>query len=240
MSTATAVRPGSGAMFDAIAERYDLVNRIASLGLDRSWRRAAIQALALGTGARVLDVATGTADVAIAIARRYADARVVGIDPSVRMLERGARKLHRAGLDGRVELLPGDAMALPFDAESFDAAICAFGIRNVPDREAVLREMRRVTRRGGRVVVLELGEPRGALGRIARLHVHHVVPWLGAWLSSAPAYRYLSRSIAAFPPPERFAEQMRAVGLVPVHIRSLTFGAAWLFAAECPLDVAAR
>ncbi len=228
-----APRAGSGAMFDAIAERYDLLNRILSLGVDQGWRRRTVRALALPAGGRALDLATGTADLAIQIARHYPEAHVVGVDPSRRMLEVGRRKLAGAGLEDRVTLEDGDAERLRFEDASFDGVSIAFGIRNVPDRDAALREMARVTRPRGRVVVLELSEPRGGvMGALARFHVHSVVPALGAMLSGASEYRYLQRSIAAFPPAEAFAERMRAAGLDVLEAVPLTFGVAHLYVAE--------
>jgi demethylmenaquinone methyltransferase/2-methoxy-6-polyprenyl-1,4-benzoquinol methylase len=227
-----AARPGSGEMFDAIAARYDLVNRVLSFGIDQSWRRATVAALQLGSGARVLDVATGTGDLAIQVARAAADVRVVGLDPSAKMLEIGRQKIRDGGLGERVELRAGDAQELPFADSTFDGVCIAFGIRNVPDRARALREMARVTRPGGRIAVLELSEPRGVLAPIARLHVHTLVPWVGALLSGAREYRYLERSIAAFPPPERFAEMMEQAGLEVVEVRPMTFGACHLFVGE--------
>ena len=227
-----ASRLGSGDMFDAIAARYDMVNRVLSFGVDQSWRRATVAALQIGPGARVLDVATGTGDLAIQVARSAADVRVVGIDPSEKMLEIGRQKIERAALGDRVELCSGDAQELPFSDAQFDGVCIAFGIRNVPDRVRGLREMARVTRPGGRIAILELSEPRGLLAPIARLHVHTLVPWVGALLSGAREYRYLERSIAAFPPPEQFAEMMQQAGLEVAEVRPLTFGACHLFVGE--------
>lgn len=233
------VRGGSGAMFDRIAARYDLLNRLMSLGLDAAWRRrlvrslddAATSALAAGVDRlEFLDVATGTADVALAIARAHSDARVVGLDPSREMLAVGRTKADARGLAERVELIEGDAQALPFEDGRFAASTISFGIRNVPDRLLGLREMARVTRRGGLVVVLELNEPeRGLLAPLAKLHVHHIVPRLGAWLSGAQEYRYLQTSIAAFPPPEEFAGMMESAGLRVEGLTSLGFGSAHLY-----------
>ncbi|MFO7181744.1 MAG: bifunctional demethylmenaquinone methyltransferase/2-methoxy-6-polyprenyl-1,4-benzoquinol methylase UbiE [Pseudomonadota bacterium] len=223
-------REGSGAMFDAIAARYDLVNRLISLGIDQSWRRATSRALALPENARVLDIATGTADLAIRIAEDAPSAHVVGLDPSERMLAVGRAKIERAGLSARIELCTGDAQALPMADDSFDGTCIAFGIRNVPDRAKALAEMARVTRPGGRIAILELSEPRGTLiGSLARFHVHTVVPWIGSLLSGAREYRYLQRSIAAFPPAEEFAELMRASGVTPLEVRPLTFGVCHLY-----------
>ncbi len=231
-SQATSITLGSGQMFDAIARRYDLLNRVLSLGIDQGWRRKTVRALALPASARVLDLATGTADLAMLIARTAKDAQVVGLDPSMNMLEVGRGKIARAGLDARVELVHGDAQALPFEDASFDGATIAFGIRNVPDRPLALREMARVVKPGGRVAVLELSEPRGGLlGPLARFHVHHVVPFLGGLLSGSKEYRYLQRSIAAFPPPADFARTMEASGLRVLEVAPLTFGVCCLYVA---------
>jgi len=234
-TAASRAQDGSGAMFDAIAGRYDLLNRVLSLGIDQSWRRRTVAALELAPGARVLDIATGTADLAL-VAVRAADAvTVVGVDPSRAMLDVGREKVERAGLAGRIELREGDAQALPFEDDSFDATMVAFGIRNVPDRLRAASEMRRVTRPGGRVAILELAEPRrGLLAPAARFHVHTVVPWLGALLSGAHEYRYLQRSIAAFPPPDEFAASLGDVGLRVLRVMALTFGVCHCYVAEVP------
>jgi len=226
-------RQGSGRMFDGIAERYDLVNRVISLGIDQRWRRRAVRALALGPGARVLDVATGTADLAILTAESQASATVVGVDPSERMLAIGRDKVARRELAERIELRTGDAEMLPFDDASFDAVSIAFGIRNVPDRERGLAEMARVTRPGGRVVVLELSEPPpGFFGPFARFHMHTLVPYVGGLISGAPEYKYLVRSIAAFPPAAEFADKMRGAGLDVLEVDALTFGVCHLYVGE--------
>jgi len=226
-------RGGSGAMFDRIARRYDLLNRVLSLGVDQGWRRRAVRAMALGPGARALDLATGTADLALRMARAAEGVQVVGVDPSEGMLAVGRDKVRDAGLDGRIRLEAGDAQALRFEDDGFDAAAIAFGIRNVPDRPRALAEMARVTRPGGRVVVLELSEPRrGPLGALARFHVHWLVPRIGALLSGAREYRYLQESIAAFPPPEEFADVMSAAGIRVLEVRPLTFGASCLYVGE--------
>lgn len=223
---------GSGAMFDKIAARYDAMNRVLSFGLDRGWRRRTVRALALGARPRVLDLATGTGDLAVDIARLHPDATVIGLDPSRQMLAIAQQKLARRELAGRITLVRGDAQQLPYRDGELDAATIAFGIRNVPDRTLALREMARVVRRGGRVAVLELGEPRrGLLARAARFHTRHVVPRLGALLSGAREYRYLQRSIAAFPPSAEFAQVMDRAGLHVLEVVPLTFGVCTLYVA---------
>ncbi len=225
--------PGSGAMFDGIAGRYDLLNRLMSLGLDRGWRRRAVAALPQTPGARILDLATGTADVALEVLRQNPSAAVVGTDPSPEMLRIGAEKVAAAGLGDRLELRPGRAEDLPFEDGAFDGVVIAFGIRNVPDRDAALAEMARVTRPQGKVVILELAEPRsGPLAPIVRLHVHQLVPRLGAWISGAPEYRYLQSSIERFPAAVDFARKMEAAGLEVLAVRPLAFGACCLFVAQ--------
>jgi demethylmenaquinone methyltransferase/2-methoxy-6-polyprenyl-1,4-benzoquinol methylase len=226
---------GSGVMFDRIAARYDLLNRLISFGLDRGWRRRLVRALGCSGPAKVLDVATGTGDVALTIAQMLPESTVTGVDPSVGMLEIGRQKVSAAGLGARVDLQEGDAQAMPFEAGSFDAACISFGIRNVPDRLAGVREMTRVTRSGGRVVILELGEPNpGLFGGAARLHMDWLVPRLGALLTDGDAYRYLRESIAAFPPPESFAGLMREAGLSAVRYDRLSFGVATLYLGDAP------
>lgn len=231
--TTALVKEGSGAMFDGIAARYDLVNRVISLGIDQSWRRKTVRALQLARGHRVLDLATGTADLAIQVARTEPGATVVGLDPSAKMLDVGRDKVVRAALEARVELVQGDAQALPFPENSFDSVCIAFGIRNVPDRAKALREMARVTRPGGRIAILELSEPRsGLLGALARFHIHTVVPYVGALLSGVKEYQYLQRSIAAFPPAEEFAALMKSSNLDVIAVHPLTFGVCHLYVAE--------
>lgn len=224
-------RAGSGEMFDAIADRYDLLNRIISLGLDQGWRKRTVAALDLAAkaDATVLDLATGTGDLALQIARTHPSAKVIGTDPSRRMLDVAERKARSA--TGKVALRLGDAQAIDLADASVDAVSMAFGIRNVPDRPKALREMARVTRPGGRIAILELSEPKqGTLAKLARFHIHEVVPRLGGLISGGGGeYAYLQRSIAAFPAPEAFAAQMDEAGIEVLEIAPLTFGVVCLF-----------
>ena len=220
---------GSGQMFDGIAARYDFLNKAMSLGIDRRWRRKMIDALELTRGMRVLDLATGTADVAILAARD--GAKVTGVDPSTKMLAIGRTKVAAEKLD--VTLEEGIAESLPFADASFDRLTISFGIRNVKDRPKALREMLRVSAPGGRLAILELTEPRGGLiAPFARFHVHQVIPRLGGLLSGSKEYRYLQESIAAFPAAKVFAETMRECGWKVTAVQPLTFGVAHLFVAE--------
>ncbi|GAC1351401.1 MAG: bifunctional demethylmenaquinone methyltransferase/2-methoxy-6-polyprenyl-1,4-benzoquinol methylase UbiE [Polyangiales bacterium] len=232
-------------MFDAIADRYDMLNRVLSMGIDRRWREEAVAAIALDESdqsnrcgqvegeVHVLDVATGTGDLAIAIARKHPSAHVVGVDPSPKMLAVAERKASVAALQHRVTFREGDAQCLAFEQGTFDGVAIAFGIRNVPDRKRALRELARVTRRRGRIVVLELSEPpRSVIGALSRFHIHTVVPWVGATLSGAAEYRYLERSIAAFPRRDAFVATMNECGLTVLRATPLTFGVSTLFVAE--------
>jgi demethylmenaquinone methyltransferase/2-methoxy-6-polyprenyl-1,4-benzoquinol methylase len=223
---------GSGQMFDKIARRYDFMNRVLSLGLDKGWRRRTVKSLNLGDRPRVLDVATGTGDLAIDIARARPLAQVIGLDPSEAMLAIAGEKIAKKKLSERVTLVVGDAQKLPYKDCEMDAATIAFGIRNVPDRLLGLRELARVVRPGGRVAVLELGMPTGGLlSRAASVHTRYIVPRLGALLSGAREYKYLQSSIAAFPPNDEFVALMKQAGLHVVEVVPLAFGACTLFVA---------
>jgi len=213
-------------MFSAIAPRYDLLNRLLSAGRDRVWRREAIRAARLSAGARLLDVCTGTADMALEAVRHCSACSVVGVDFSEPMLALGRAKVERAGQGGRVRLERASAEALPFPADTFDAACIAFGLRNLPDRMAGLREMQRVLRPGGRAVILEFATPPGRLIRSVYLwYFHRILPSIGRLLSGHPsAYAYLPASVAEFPPPEGLADWLRESGFREVSYRRLTFG----------------
>jgi demethylmenaquinone methyltransferase/2-methoxy-6-polyprenyl-1,4-benzoquinol methylase len=213
-------------MFSAIAPRYDFLNRLLSAGRDRHWRREAIRATALPPKGRLLDVCTGTADMALEAARRFPEARIVGVDFSRAMISIGLAKVERDMLASRISLQVAPAEALPFPDESFDAATVAFGLRNVPDRLRGLREMHRVLRPGGRVVILEFTTPPSPLFRRVYLwYFHRVLPWVGRLVSGHPsAYAYLPASVADFPTPDGLAGWMREAGYSEVSHRLLTGG----------------
>jgi len=213
-------------MFSAIAPRYDLLNRLLSAGRDRAWRREAVAATALPREGRLLDVCTGTADMALEAARQFPTTRIIGVDFSRPMIALGEAKVARARLADRIRLQVAPAEALPFADESFDAATVAFGLRNLPDRQRGLREMCRALRPGGRAVVLEFTTPPGRLFREVYLwYFHRLLPWIGRLVSGHPsAYSYLPASVADFPSPEGLAAWMRQAGFQDVSYRLVTGG----------------
>jgi demethylmenaquinone methyltransferase/2-methoxy-6-polyprenyl-1,4-benzoquinol methylase len=220
-------------MFDRIARRYDLLNRLLSAGTDVRWRRACVDLLELARPARVLDLATGTADLLVEALGRDAGHRGVGIDLSEQMLRRGGAKLRRRGLDARAGLAAGDAEALPLPSASFDAATIGFGIRNVGNPGVALAEILRVLRPGGRLVVLEFSRPPGWRGALYRRYFEGVLPRIGALVSGdAGAYSYLPASVERFPAPEAFAALMERAGFTAVRWRLLTGGIACLHRGE--------
>lgn len=213
-----------GTMFDDIAGRYDLLNTVLSFGLDRLWRREACR-LALAVAPRqALDVATGTGDLALALAARPPHPEVLGVDLSTAMLGHARDKAERRGAP--VRFARGDGQALPVPDASVDVVTIAYGLRNFEDIDTGLREFRRVLRPGGRLVVLEFPPPpRGPFGRLFRLYFRHVLPRIGAWLSGdAAAYRYLPDSVLAFPDPGALAARLRAAGFIDVSYRLQTLG----------------
>jgi demethylmenaquinone methyltransferase / 2-methoxy-6-polyprenyl-1,4-benzoquinol methylase len=200
-------------MFDRIAPVYDTMNRVMTAGLDVRWRRLAADAV-VRPGDRVLDAACGTGDLALADLRAGAGA-VVGLDFSEAMLSRARRK------SSAPEWMRGDLLELPFADGSFDAATIGFGIRNVSDLERGLRELRRVLRRGGRLAILEITRPHGALRPFYALWFDTVVPLLGRLLPGGEAYSYLPASVRRFPAAEELAELMRSAGFGNVSFRLL-------------------
>ncbi len=223
-------------MFDEIAPRYDLLNRLLSFGVDRRWRRIAVGQLAIPPQGRVLDVATGTGDVALEVARQTdPSVRIVGADFTQGMLVRGREKVAASRHCGRIELVNAPCEALPHPDASFDGVTIAFGIRNVVDRERGLREMARVLKPRGRLVVLEFATPRSWLFRSVYLfYFHQLLPRLGGLLSRRSAYQYLPESVQEFPDRQTFLKMMGDAGLNALRHIDLTGGIAVVYVGEKP------
>lgn len=223
-------KPHIERMFDSIAPRYDLLNRILSGGVDQQWRRIVMKEVQENDPQRMLDVATGTADLALMAARKGVP-RVVGVDISNEMLEVGRGKVTRSDLDDRVELLNGDAEKLPFSDRQFDVATVAFGVRNFEDLAEGLRQIHRVLRPGGKLVVLEFSRPKAfPIKQLYAFYGRFILPFIGRLVSGdSGAYTYLPESIAVFPEGEDFLGWMRDAGFEKRKARRLTFGIASMY-----------
>jgi demethylmenaquinone methyltransferase/2-methoxy-6-polyprenyl-1,4-benzoquinol methylase len=222
-------------MFDAIARRYDFLNHFLSAGIDRGWRRQAIASLGLTGRDCVLDLCTGTADLAIAAcAAKPAAAAVVGVDFAPGMLAVARRKLRDRGLEGRIRLVRGDVTHLPAGAGLVDAVTVAFGIRNVENAGAAFQEMHRVLRPAGRFAILEFATPTTPILRTAyRVYSRHLLPKIGALLSSdRDAYGYLPASIEAFASPDELVALLERTGFRRVAARPLTGGIVVLYTGQ--------
>ena len=215
-------------MFDRIAPVYDAMNRVMTAGLDRRWRRTTISE-AVQPGDRVLDACCGTGDLALA-ARNAGAGSVVGVDFSDGMLERARRKAPE------LEWIQADVLALPFEDASFDAAVVGFGVRNVDDLEAGLRELRRVLRPGGRLGILEITTPRGFLAPFYRVWFDRIVPLLGRLLPGGDAYTYLPASVRRFPGPEELVNLLERCGFGAVRFRLFAGGIVALHVGEAVRD----
>jgi demethylmenaquinone methyltransferase/2-methoxy-6-polyprenyl-1,4-benzoquinol methylase len=220
-------------MFGEIAARYDFLNRMLSFGIDQRWRRRTVKLVPPEGDAPILDVCTGTADLALAYWRSSrGKTPIVGTDFCQPMLEIARRKCRRAGAEAQVTLLDADTVHLPFADDTFQIVCVAFGLRNVSDTDAGLREMARVCRLGGRVAVLEFSTPTAwPLGSLYGWYFHRVLPRIGQALArnTQGAYNYLPASVGGFPQAGALAKRMRAAGLSEVWLRPLTFGIATLY-----------
>jgi demethylmenaquinone methyltransferase/2-methoxy-6-polyprenyl-1,4-benzoquinol methylase len=218
-------------MFASIARSYDRANQVLSFGLHHRWRRRAVRESGAVSGGRILDCATGTGDLALEFRRAVGtEGDVIGTDFCEEMLAMAPEKAARAGLPVRFQV--ADVLALPYESGSFDIASIAFGIRNVDNPDRGLQEMARVVRPGGRVVVLEFGQPGGALfGPLYRVYSRHVLPRVGGWLSGdRQAYEYLDRTSSRFPAGPAFAVLMEGTGAFEeVRAISLTGGVAYVY-----------
>ncbi len=222
-------------MFDNIAPTYDKLNHIMSLNVDKLWRRHALKEIVDGTPQRILDVACGTGDSTISIARAAAEGtKVTGADISEGMMALVTEKAEKAGVLNRIDLQVADGEALPYEEGTFDRVTCAFGIRNFEHKEKGLEEFRRVLRPGGRAVILELSVPQNKVLRWAYdLYFLHILPWVGGKVSGdKAAYKYLPASVHNFPAPKEFCRMMEEAGFRSVRFRTFTFGLCRMFTGE--------
>lgn len=221
-------------MFDRIAPTYDKLNHTLSVGIDRLWRLRTVRHVRRAHPARILDVATGTGDLAIAMARRIPGVQVLGIDLSERMLDAARCKVTALGLDERVLLDVGDAEHLPLSDASVDVATVAFGVRNFGDLEAGLAELARVVKPGGRVVILEFSTPSNRLFRaFYEFYSSRILPRIGGLVSKdRRAYEYLPASVREFPSPKEFLAMLARAGFGKCRARSQSFGIAQIYIGE--------
>ena len=219
-------------MFDNIAPTYDKLNHIMSLNIDRVWRRRVMRIVRRSKAHKIMDVATGTGDLAIAMAKRVDRTQILGVDLSEEMLAVARRKVEKQGLEERIMLEKGDAENLDMvSSESIDAATVAFGVRNFENIERGLSEIYRTLKPGGKLVVLEFSMPKNRIVRwVYSQYAHRLLPRIGGMISKdKQAYTYLPDSVEEFPSPERFAEILRGVGFKSVKTRSQSFGIAYIY-----------
>ncbi|GHT21460.1 demethylmenaquinone methyltransferase [Bacteroidia bacterium] len=217
-------------MFDEIAPRYDLLNHALSFGIDRYWRKKGVRSLQDVSPANILDIATGTGDLAIQACKMLKPAQIIGIDISDGMMQRGKEKVARVGLSGVIRFEQQDCTAMRFADHSFDAAMIAFGIRNFADIDSGLREILRVLRPGGKLTILELSTPEYfPMKQLYHLY-SALIPQVGRCISqSKAAYRYLPESIAAFPQNAKMKAIMEQTGFCKVEYRKMTFGVCTMY-----------
>lgn len=221
-------------MFDNIAPKYDFLNRSLSMGIDVLWRRKAIRMLQHINPQTVLDVATGTGDVALEIHRQLKPTRIVGLDLSPGMLEVGKRKIANKGLTDSIEMVVGDSENLPFEDNTFDAITVAFGVRNFENLNAGLMEMNRVLKPGGKLIVLEFSHPRSfPFKQIYWTYFNHILPFFGKMVSKdSSAYTYLPESVKQFPDGDAFIKRLNETSYQNPTQRALTFGIASIYTAD--------
>jgi demethylmenaquinone methyltransferase/2-methoxy-6-polyprenyl-1,4-benzoquinol methylase len=229
-------------MFGHIAPRYDFLNHLLSLNIDHWWRRRTTQLAPAEATGPILDLCTGTGDLALAYDRAaQGSIPIVAADFCHEMLQLAGEKIDRLGAGGRIRFLEADAQRLPFPDDTFQLAAVAFGLRNVTDTDRGIAEMARVVRPGGKVAILEFSQPRGRLfGRLYRFYFRHVLPVVGQMISRSKenAYRYLPASVMEFPDGEALAARLRRNGLAEVRWHPLTFGIATLYVGVKPPEAA--
>ena len=222
------------AMFDRISPKYDALNHILSLNIDKVWRKKTAKIVSKTQPKAILDLATGTADLAIAMAKHNPQAHIIGLDISEKMLEIGKEKVKLQNLENQIELHHGDAASLPFEDARFDAVTVAFGVRNFEDLSKGLSEMHRVLKTNGQAVILEFSLPeRFPIKQLYNFYFKHLLPNIGKWVSKdGNAYSYLPHSVEKFPKPSDFCNILGSFGLKNCQIKPLSFGIATLYVAN--------
>ena len=222
------------AMFDRISPKYDALNHLLSLNIDKVWRRKVAKAVAKSAPKTILDLATGTADLAITMAKHNPQAHIIGLDISEKMLEIGKSKIKKQNLENQIELRFGDAANLPFEDDTFDVVTVAFGVRNFEDLGRGLSEIHRVLKPNGEVVILEFSMPeKFPIKQLYRLYFKHILPWMGRIVSKdEKAYSYLPESVEQFPKPTEFQQILDQYGLKNCLVKQLSFGIAMVYLAE--------
>jgi demethylmenaquinone methyltransferase/2-methoxy-6-polyprenyl-1,4-benzoquinol methylase len=225
-------------MFNGIAHRYDFLNRVLSFGIDRRWRKKLVKGILKGNPNHVLDIATGTADLAIVLAEKNRNVKVTGVDIAENMLSFGRTKVQKKRLANRIELIKASALSLPFNDKSFDAAMVAFGVRNFQEPVTGLTEINRVLRPGAQIFVLEFTNPRSKFfGKLYTFYFLKVLPTIGRLVSGhSEAYTYLPASVKAFAEREAFTKMLNDSGFTNASYRELSFGIASLYQAVKPLS----
>jgi len=221
-------------MFNNIAGKYDFLNRLLSLGIDKGWRKKAISLIKQKEKPQILDVATGTGDLAIELLRKHPNAKVIGLDLAVKMLEIGREKASRQKLGDQLEFMEGDAEHLPFDDNTFDSITVAFGVRNFESPEAGLKEMRRVLKPEGQLIILEFSKSKFPLfNQLFNLYFKYILPQIGRLISKdGKAYKYLYDSVQAFPSGNEFVELMNRSGYQNGQHIPLTLGVCSIYYGE--------
>ena len=222
------------AMFDRISPKYDALNHMLSLNIDKVWRKKTAKIVSKTQPKAILDLATGTADLAIAMAKHNPQAHIIGLDISEKMLEIGKEKVKLQNLENQIELHHGDAASLPFEDSRFDAVTVAFGVRNFEDLSKGLSEMHRVLKTNGQAVILEFSMPeRFPVKQLYNFYFKHLLPNIGKWVSKdGNAYSYLPHSVEKFPKPSDFCNILGSFGLKNCQIKPLSFGIATLYVAN--------
>lgn len=222
------------AMFNDIAPKYDFLNHFLSLGIDKIWRRKVIRKVIAEKPSDVLDIATGTADLAIVLAKKLPEVKITGVDLSENMLEVGRKKVENLNLSNRITLKQGDSLSLPFADESFDSAMVAFGVRNFENPVAGMVETYRVLRQNGKYYILEFSMPRRfPMAQLYRFYFWAILPLIGRMVSGhKKAYTYLPESVSAFPDGLNFIKLMEEAGFTSCKYQKLSFGIATIYEGE--------